>query len=158
LEDTLRVKKQLIVDDLKDFWREAEKSFDDGCKVTGWQGVLSAVGSVLIFAQEDMPAAYKVGAALSVASAGADIQGDDSNIMKDALERKVYLIEEGVEGLQLQTHIQKANADSLALLGPDPNVLTTIITERNKFTQLCDQYFDDRRFLDVLSVKIKTYY
>jgi hypothetical protein len=106
-----------------------------------------------MFAQEDMSAAYKVGGALSVASAGEDIQGDDSNIMKDALERKVYLIEEGVEGLQLQTQIQKANADSLALLGPDPNVLTTIIAERNKFTQLCDQYFDDRRFPGVLTVK-----
>jgi hypothetical protein len=145
-------RKDALVKGLEKFWNDA-KGYFNGCE--GWQNVLSAAGSVMMFAGPDANAEYAVGGTLSVGASLSSMRfGTDPNdptISGDVIERKIYMIESDVKDLQFE--ITKKYSDSLVMNGPDPKLLTTIITERNNFVNLCDSYFDPRKIHGIEGTK-----
>jgi hypothetical protein len=146
LQDSVLKEKALLVEDLKKFWDSASHYFT-GC--SGWEGILGAVGSVMMFAQPEIGAAYAVGSVLSVASSATNIKTgldpDDKNADPKKILRSISKIEQDVNDADVQAQIKTISDQTMVLKDPDSNLLTIIMTERAKFTDLCDRYFDDNK-------------
>jgi hypothetical protein len=154
LQDSMRVQKQNLVEAIKKFANDASHYFK-GC--TGWEGVMTAVGSVMMFASPESGAAFAVGGLLTVAASAKDIKTnvdpDGKDVKPSAILKSIHQIEADVEGLTLQEQLQNLTPDSLVRADPNVDLLTVIVTDRTKFLNLCDQYFDEDRIPSATTVK-----
>ncbi|KAH7079670.1 hypothetical protein FB567DRAFT_607035 [Paraphoma chrysanthemicola] len=154
LQDSVLKEKALLVEDLKKFWEAASQYFT-GC--SGWEGILSAVGSVLMFARPEIGAALAVGGLLSVASSATNIKTgldpDDKNADPKKILRSISKIEQDVNDANVQAQIKAIPDQTMVLEDPDSNLLTIIMTDRDKFTDLCDRYFDENKISGIKTTK-----
>ncbi|KAL9108384.1 MAG: hypothetical protein Q9227_006844 [Pyrenula ochraceoflavens] len=172
----LQSQRQKISSNMNDVWYAAKEELKPTCD--GWEAVLSALSSVLMFlphgqpgvagpaantavgaiagaAGSGFPATYAIGALVSLGSSLGQISTDanDSKTRADLIERRIFDISDAVDDTALPQAIGKANAEVLALRKGDSKLLSRIAVAKNRFESMCDNYFIGTKIKKVKEVR-----
>lgn len=134
-------KRRTAVEELDSFWSGLSHQFSCA-DVTA---VMSAVATVLMFAQPEIGALYKVGSALSVGSAASGfaskIKTGRGTEDKDLIGGQILGVGENISSDDLQPAIQAKSQTIASLSGADKEYVNAVAVERKAFNDLVDKRF-----------------
>jgi len=139
---------------LEPFWESVKDDFKyHGDECGGWSGVMSSVSSVMMFTPAEGPGAvYGAGSALSIGASvwnavdqmeAASREKAEKELQTNTLEARVHRIETGMRALTTADLLKVVREDDPSISDPQSadGLQSTILVEKQKWTDMCDRYF-----------------